>query len=250
MELLETGESAAPTEQATRPAQAASELEDDLQVLSKMLEEESNLEKQATFFKSVLFSDLEQPGKPIDERLVHEKEGQIQDLLNRLTTLQGEFERFRQRLSKEAETAKRFSNESLILQILPILDNLERAMAHADSTEEKAAMVQGVRLIHKQLLDVLAGAGLAPIETEGKTFDPNYHEAIAAVETAESEPNSILSEYQRGYLLYDRLIRPSRVIVAGRGPERASQPTPAGRSAGLSGETEGPGQATTGKPER
>jgi molecular chaperone GrpE len=224
MELLGGHDEKAAPAGPVQPTPSNAELESDLQMLSKLLEEEYNLEKEADFFKSVLFTDLQSPEKPIDESIVKQKEGQIQELMNRLTNLQAEFEKFRQRLTKEAEAAKRFGNETLILNLLPILDNLERAIAHADSSEDKKAMVQGVRLIYKQLLDGLVNFGVKLIEAKGRTFDPNYHDAITTIETTEVAANLVVSEYQKGYLLFDRLIRPARVVVSRMPAEKAGAP--------------------------
>lgn len=217
MQLLGTEDAAKPNASPTRPAAAPDvDLESDLQMLSNLLEEEYNLEKEAEFFKSVLFDDLQGNKNKIDETLLKEKESQIQILMDRLSKLQTEFEKFRQRLTKEAEITKRFSNEALILKILPILDNLERAIEHADTVDKNSAMIQGVRLVYKQLLDALLSAGMQPIDAVGHEFDPNFHEAITTVETAEMPPNIVITEYQKGYILFDRLIRPTRVVVSMR----------------------------------
>jgi len=221
MELLEEGEAQKPAA-GKKPSAKADVNDSDLSVLSRLLEEEYNLEKEANFFKNVLFDSLKEDEAKIDDSLLKEKESQIKQLLERLSKLQSEFEKFRSRLTKETETAKKFSNESLILQILPILDNLERAIEHADSSEEKSAMVQGVRLIHKQLLDTMIGDGVSVIEAKGKGFDPQYHDAIVMLETKEVAPNIVISEYLRGYMLHDRLLRPAKVVVS-RAPEDSSK---------------------------
>ena len=100
------------------------------------------------------------------------------------------------------------------MQLLPILDNLERAIEHAEHSEDKNAMIQGVRLIHKQLLDTFVNVGVTALEAKGKQFDPAYHEAMVMLDTQEVPPNVVISEYQRGYLLFDRLLRPSKVVVS------------------------------------
>ncbi len=207
----------APVAAVAPPPKAGGGLESDLQLLSQMLDAEYSVEKEVSFVKSPSAKDVEAaPEQQAADPVLAEKEKQIADLSARLTALQEEFEKFRQRLTKEAEAAKRFGNETLILKLLPILDNLERAIEHADSTEEKAAMIQGVRLVHKQLGDALTAAGAVPVEAKGRPFDPNVHEAITTVETDEVEPNLVMAEYLKGYLLFDRLIRPARVVVSQR----------------------------------
>jgi molecular chaperone GrpE (heat shock protein) len=101
-----------PVEEVKPAAPPPQEMDSDLQVLSNLLEEDYNLEKEADFFKSVLFDDLQSDKQSIDENVLKEKEGQIQELLDRLSNLKKEFDKFKQRITKEAETAKRFSNEA------------------------------------------------------------------------------------------------------------------------------------------
>ena len=213
MEILETDEAPAPAK--ARPRERSDAPDSDLSVLTHLLEEEYNLEKEADFFKNVLYDAIKNENK-VNENLLKEKEGQIQQLVERLTKIQAEFEKFRQRLEREAEAAKLFSNESLILQILPILDNFERAIEHAEKSDDKTAMIQGVRLIHKQLNDTLRAMGVTPIEAKGRTFDPAVHDASVTIETTEVAPNLVVSEYLRGYLLHGRLLRPTKVVVSRR----------------------------------
>jgi molecular chaperone GrpE len=221
MQILERDVPPPPAPARPKAREKAEASDSDLSVLTRLLEEEYNLEKEADFFKTVLFDTIKSESK-VSEDLLKAKEGQIQELVERLTRIQGEFEKFRGRLEREFETAKRFSNEALILQILPILDNFERAIEHATKSEDKHAMVQGIRLIHKQLLDTLLAAGVKQIEAKGKPFDPAYHDAMVAIETNEVAPNLVVSEYSRGYLLHDRLLRPTKVVVS----KRAGAPTP------------------------
>jgi len=106
------------------------------------------------------------------------------------------------------------------LELLPVLDNFERALMSLETSGDDAeALHQGVALIHKQLKDAVTKMGLQPVESVGKSFDPNVHEAITVEPTDEHEENTIIEEFQRGYKLGDRLLRPARVKVAGA-PER------------------------------
>ena len=238
MEILEAETAPTPTPPAKPKAKEKAEgNENDLSVLTRLLEEEYNLEKEADFFKNVLFDAIKGESK-VNEELLKEKEGQIQELVERLRKIQAEFEKFRQRLERETETAKRFSNEALMLQILPILDNLERAIEHGEKSDDKHAMVQGVRLIHKQLIDTLKGSGVTPIDAKGKAFDPAFHDAMVAIETTEIPPSLVVSEYQRGYLLHDRLLRPAKVVVSKR-PDSApaAEPPPANATPGSEGQS-------------
>jgi molecular chaperone GrpE len=203
------------------------DLEAELATLSRILEKEISVEKDAGAFKSAAGKAASAPETKVDDAALKEKEQQIEELTKRVNSIQEETEKFRSRVTKEAESVKRFGNENLLLKLLPILDNLERAIEHADSTEEKAAMVQGVRLVHKQLGAALVAAGLTPIEAKGQVFDPNFHEALATVETDEVGPNVVISEYLKGYKLFDRLLRPARVVVS----QRANNHAPAAPAA-------------------
>jgi molecular chaperone GrpE len=125
-----------------------------------------------------------------------------------------DLENYRKRVQKEKEEILKYGNESFILELLPAVDNLERALSHA-SEEELTAVIEGVKLTYSMLLSTLKKFGVTPLETPaGTPFDPNFHQAMSQVPTADQEPNTIVSEYQKGYLLNDRLLRPAMVTVA------------------------------------
>jgi molecular chaperone GrpE len=125
-----------------------------------------------------------------------------------------DLENYRKRVQKEKEEILKYGNEQFIVEILPALDNLERAVAHA-SEESLSAVIEGVRLTSNMLVATLKKFGVTPVETPpGTPFDPAFHQAMAQVESAEQQPNTVVSEFQKGYLLNDRLIRPAMVTVA------------------------------------
>jgi molecular chaperone GrpE len=125
-----------------------------------------------------------------------------------------ELENFKKRASREREDAIRFANESLIKDLLPVVDNLERAVAHASGGGNGKPIVEGVEMVLKSLLDVLTKYGVTQISAVGEPFDPAKHEAMAQVESQSHQPNSVVDELQRGYTLRDRLLRPALVSVA------------------------------------
>jgi molecular chaperone GrpE len=129
-----------------------------------------------------------------------------------------DLENFRKRVQKEKEEILKYGNESLLTDIIPVIDNMERALSHAcdDICDEKMnAVLEGIRLTHGMLLGTLKKFGVTPLETErGAPFDPAFHQAMCQVESAELPPNSIVEEFQRGYLLNERLLRPAMVSVA------------------------------------
>ena len=124
-----------------------------------------------------------------------------------------DLENYRKRVQKEKEEILKYGNESLILEILPALDNMERAISHA--SEDPSAIIEGVKLTLSMLLSTLKKFGVTPLETAaGTPFDPAFHQAMSQVETADQEPNTVVIELQKGYLINDRLLRPAMVTVA------------------------------------
>jgi len=125
-----------------------------------------------------------------------------------------DLENYRKRVQKEKEEILKYGNESFILEVLPAMDNLERAISHA-SEEGLSAIIEGVKLTFSMLLATMKKFGVTPLETApGTPFDPAFHQAMAQVESADQEPNSVVAEFQKGYLMNDRLLRPAMVSVA------------------------------------
>ena len=127
---------------------------------------------------------------------------------------QAEIENLKRRFQKDKEELFKFSNESLIKQLLPVLDNLQKAVAHSENENSLEALREGVELTLKGLIDTLEKAGLTTVKAINEPFDPNFHEAISEQEDNSVKPGTVLQELQKGYLLNDRLIRPAIVIVS------------------------------------
>src|SRR2546423_2356755 len=136
-------------------------------------------------------------------------------LLDQLLRRQAEFENYRRRVDRErAETYAR-SRAEVVLELLPVIDNFERALASLEHSGNDAKSLQeGIELIHRQLNDALAKFGLEPVEAVRQTFDPNVHEAVSAEPSTEHEENTVIAEFQRGYKLGEKLLRPAKVKVA------------------------------------
>ena len=132
-----------------------------------------------------------------------------------------DFHNYRRRVRAELQQARQFGVEDFIIRLLPVLDNFERAIKTAEEMNDFDALHGGVVLILRQLRDVLEKEGVKPIETEGQQFDPTKHEAVMRVETDEYPDNAIIEEFQKGYMLGDKVIKPSMVKVA-RHPENSS----------------------------
>jgi len=137
---------------------------------------------------------------------------------DRLLRLAAEFDNYKKRTAKEYQQVIKTANENLILQLVNVLDNLERALHSSEKAENFDALHQGVELIYQHLMEILTREGLAAIEAMGKPFDPHRHEAVMQVQDGEHPADMVVGEMQKGYLLGDKLIRPSRVFVS-RGPE-------------------------------
>ena len=142
---------------------------------------------------------------------VGELEAERDELLNDLKRVAADFENYRKRVARDQESLVARAHERLVKELLPVLDDLERALAAAEEHEE-AKLEEGVRLVHRELKDALDREGLAEIETNGR-FDPHVHEALLS-QPSEAEEGSVLEVVQKGYRLGDRVLRPARVVVA------------------------------------
>ncbi len=127
-----------------------------------------------------------------------------------------DLDNYRKRVEREKARWDNEAREGILLPLLEVVDNFERALAEGASDEPAAdvSFREGVELIFRHLMDVLEKAGVRPVETEGVGFDPNVHEAVGSVPSDEHEPDEIVQVMQKGYTLGERLLRPSRVIVA------------------------------------
>ncbi|MFO1464637.1 MAG: nucleotide exchange factor GrpE [bacterium] len=151
---------------------------------------------------------------------LEEAEAKAKEANEKFVRQYAEFDNFRKRIAKEKEEALQYGNEKFVKELLPILDGLEQALAHAE-TSDKKAIVAGVELVLRQFLRVLENFGVTPVDSVGLPFDPHHHEAMAHHESEEHEPHTVVNEYRRGYKMHGRLIRPSLVTVA-KPPESKS----------------------------
>jgi molecular chaperone GrpE len=136
------------------------------------------------------------------------------ELRDRLLRTSAEFDNYRKRVDRDRKDMADRAAESILTEILPIIDDLERALAAPDIREGAEGYRRGVELIHKQLLDLLTRRGVTPIETAGATFDPHLHQAVSSEASAEHQEGEIIEEFRRGYRLGERLLRPAMVKVA------------------------------------
>ncbi len=148
------------------------------------------------------------------KRALEEKEEAIKSLQEKILYLQAEFENYKKLKMKEKQDTLKFGNEVLVKELLPVLDNLEMALDHTEKTEDYKGIYEGVKITFNEFLKVLEKAGVTRIEAAGKKFDPNLHEAFYQEEKEDMEPDTVISEFQKGYLLNNRLVRPARVVVS------------------------------------
>lgn len=138
-----------------------------------------------------------------------------QELYQKYLRLAADFENYKKRLAKEKADVIAYGNEELIKALLNVLDNLERALDHADTKEDPKPLIEGVKLVHKQFLSCLEKFGVQYVDASpGQNFDPRLHQAIERVESPDFTPGLIISEMLRGYMLKDRLLRPALVVVS------------------------------------
>jgi molecular chaperone GrpE len=166
-------------------------------------------------------ADVKQTKKKKEEREIEElknrleqKEKEAKEYYDRLLREAADFENFKKRAAKDKEEWTKFANEDLIKAILPFIDNLERAVNHAEKVVDTGVMIEGVRLTIRQILQALNRFGLVSFESVGKPFDPSMHEAMLVVESDQHQPNHVIEEFQKGYLLNNRLLRPATVSVS------------------------------------
>jgi molecular chaperone GrpE len=145
---------------------------------------------------------------------IQELETKLEEAENRILRLQADFENFRRRTRLDLEAAEKYRAQSLVTDILPVLDNFERALKVEADDEKSISILQGMEMIYRQLLDALKKEGVEAIECVGMQFDPHLHHAVMQVEDSEYESNIVVEELQKGYKLKDRVIRPSMVKVS------------------------------------
>lgn len=144
---------------------------------------------------------------------------------DRLLRNTAEFDNYKKRAARERQDAIKFANEGLLHKLLPILDNLEAALATVQSGKgdnNVQSLLTGVNMIQQQLRAVLADAGLEEVDATGKPFDPNLHEAVSQTETEEHPEGHVAQQLRKGYKLKERLLRPATVVVA-KAPEAAAK---------------------------
>ncbi|MFD1736626.1 nucleotide exchange factor GrpE [Bacillus salitolerans] len=179
------------------------------EVIEEVLESEEDLSNE-------LHNDVDQ--LEIDEstdalKKVSELEAAIEEKENKILRLQADFDNYRRRVRLDQEAASKYRAQNLVSDILPALDNFERALKVDTEDEKMKSLLQGMEMVYRQLVEAVKNEGVEVIEAVGQVFDPHLHQAVMQVEDSNFEPNTVVEEFQKGYKLYDRVIRPSMVKV-------------------------------------
>ncbi|WP_322904905.1 nucleotide exchange factor GrpE [Paenibacillus campi] len=158
--------------------------------------------------------------EPTTEQVVSQAEldrvqAHAEEQTQRLLRAQADFDNFRRRTQKEKEELAKYASAQLITELIPVIDNFERAMATKPDHPELESFGKGVDMIFRQLSDVLKNAGLTTMETVGQPFNPEFHQAVMQVESDEYEEGTVVEELQKGYVLKDKVLRPAMVKVSG-----------------------------------
>jgi molecular chaperone GrpE len=149
------------------------------------------------------------------EKELEKSKRAFEGLNDRYLRLAADFDNYKKRVSKEKADLITYGNEELIRSLLSVLDNLERGIEHSETDRDTNPIIEGLRLVHKQFLDCLEKYGVKAIKVhKGDEFDPKLHQAVERVESSEIQPGLILAEMLKGYMLKDRLLRPSLVTVS------------------------------------
>jgi molecular chaperone GrpE len=175
--------------------------------------------------------EVDTPPAPATDRVavleaaLAKAEAEKKDNWDKFLRSAADLENFRRRAKRDLDDARAESRTRVLKEMLPVVDNLERAVQHAEEsakTPELEAIVEGVRLVLRQFGAAFERIDVTPVDAQGKPFDPNLHEAISQVETADQQPGTVVSVLQRGYKLGDRLLRPALVVVAKAPPGEPS----------------------------
>ncbi len=159
-----------------------------------------------------------EPFKDLGEKLAA-AQAEADENRDRMLRMAAELDNFKKRAARELDDLKKYATENLIRQLLTVVDNLERAIASASPDDENGqSVVDGVALTLAEIMKILEKHYVSPIQALGAPFDPAFHQAMCQVESTDQPPNMVVQEFQKGYLIHDRLLRPAMVVVSKSAP--------------------------------
>ncbi|OXM86129.1 nucleotide exchange factor GrpE [Paenibacillus rigui] len=173
-----------------------------------------NAQAEAETTDAAQESSQEQASLSPEQQEIEQLKQQADEHYQRLLRAQADFDNFRRRTRQEKEEFAKYASLKVVEQLLPVVDNFERALAAGKDSNDYDALLKGVDMIFRQLDQVLAAEGLKPMEAVGQPFNPEYHQAIMQVESDEHEEGIVVEELQKGYLLKDKVLRPAMVKVS------------------------------------
>jgi molecular chaperone GrpE len=154
---------------------------------------------------------------------VEELQKQVNQYKDMLLRKAAEFDNYKRRIDNETTNIVKFATESLIDDLLPVLDDFERSLKHSKEIKESDALVKGVEFIYQKLVKVLEGRGVKTFETVGKEFNVDYHDALLQIPRKDLPPHTVIEEIEKGYMLGDKVIRHAKVVVSSVPPEEQNE---------------------------
>lgn len=168
---------------------------------------------QAEIEETVVEEQVELTVEEQYEAKLAELQAKLDDEENRHLRLRADFDNMRRRSQLDREAAEKYRAQKLLSDLLPVLDNFERALQVEATSEEATSIVKGIEMVYRSLVEATEKEGLQVIKAEGEAFDPNFHQAVMQEQDSEKETGVVLRELQKGYILKDRVLRPSMVSV-------------------------------------
>lgn len=160
----------------------------------------------------VIIEDTSKAGDESEQKIV-ELQAKLDETENKMLRVQADFDNFRRRSRLDLEAAQKYRAQSLVSEIIPALDNFERALQIEADNDQTKSLLQGMNMVYNQLVQALQNEGVEPFNSVGEQFDPHLHQAVMQVEDENYESNTVVEELQKGYKLKDRIIRPAMVKV-------------------------------------
>ena len=183
----------------------------------ELIEENSSTDEYLEEKEELLVKNGTTETEPLCEEQIQKAEEKYDEMQDRYLRLNAEFENYKKRMIRENTDRMKYFNMEIIKEMLPSLDNLERAISHAeDKNSNTENMLEGLQMVYKSMQDTFGKFGVVKIDSFGKEFDPNCHQAVGMVENKEIPENHVAEELQTGYFLHDRIIRPTMVRVSGK----------------------------------
>ncbi len=175
--------------------------------------EEKNMEEKIEEAKKIEEIGISEEIEDKTAEAIQVIQDELAETKEKYLRLYAEFENYKKKVQKDREELIKYSNESLVYELLPVLDNLEMALKHSSDANSES-LIKGVENTLRELMRTLEKFGLKPIDALGKLFDPTYHHAMSQVEKEEVENNTVVEEFRRGYLFNEKVLRPSLVAVS------------------------------------